>query len=412
MVISDYQGELEFDIEKYSNVLKKFDDDGELELYSYLNCGNDSDEFVKKCRGLVVCNGKKLVNSIYTHEYVVGEHDEEIDKLLDTQINKCNIYNSFEGTSVRVFHHDKWYISTHRKLNAYKSKWSCEYSFGELFEQNIEYLYNNNKLFREKIEKIEGENIFERFLETLNKKHIYTFLLFSNKQNRIVCKYDEPRLLHIRTCYAGKYINEELLINKPQKLEFSSKNEVIKHIQDLDITSTQGLILFTEDNKEYKIVKKSYKQLYDIRGNQPSIKFRYIELRNDKEKVDKLYQLYPEYKDVFKEYENIFIEIAKYIYNSYVSRFIKKRVVTVPKEEYKVVREVHGWHVENRKENRINISKVIEVLNKQSPVDLNKMRRRYSSEIKKKEEYQKHNKFINTPDVKPLFCNQKIVPEL
>lgn len=419
------QDNLEFnmdDVKNYPNIIKKFDEDQELELYSYITCSNDSDDFVKNCRGLVLCDGEKILSSVYTHEYVMGVHDNDIDKLLSCDMFKdMKMYNSYEGTMIRVFNHsNKWYVSTHRKLNAYKSKWSCEYSFGELFEQNIEYMYNNNDTFYKKLKDKDGDSIIERFFNLLNVNKVYMFLLFSNHENRIVCNYDEPYLFHTQTVAKyipspdsiSSYYDDDLGIPKPEPLSIKNREDFFTHIENVDINKHQGIIMFNTLGEQYKVLKNRYKKLYDVRGNQASVKFRYIELRNDEEKRDMLYQLYPEFKDVFKEYENIFIEIAKYIYNSYVSRFIKKRIVTVPKEEYKIVREIHGWHIEDRKNNKININKVVEVMNKQSAIDLNKMRRRYSSEMKKREEYQQYNKFLHTPNVAPLNSEHNFIPSL
>jgi hypothetical protein len=45
----------------------------------------------------------------------------------------------------------------------------------------------------------------------------------------------------------------------------------------------------------------------------------------------------------------------------------------VSAEEFNVVRECHSWYEQNRTSNRITIQKVIEVLNDQTPTNINKM---------------------------------------
>ena len=52
----------------------------------------------------------------------------------------------------------------------------------------------------------------------------------------------------------------------------------------------------------------------------------------------------------------------------------------MPVEEYNVMRKCHTYHEQDRKQNRISIKKVIEVLNCQSPSILNKMIRKYQNE--------------------------------
>ena len=93
-----------------------------------------------------------------------------------------------------------------------------------------------------------------------------------------------------------------------------------------------------------------------------------------------LFHLYPEMTDTFEDIENNIYELVKNIYNAYVQRFIKKRFVTVPTEEFAIVRECHSWHEEDRIMNRINLNKVIEVFNKQTPTSINRMLRRYKIE--------------------------------
>jgi hypothetical protein len=96
--------------------------------------------------------------------------------------------------------------------------------------------------------------------------------------------------------------------------------------------------------------------------------------------VNTLCKLYPNMSPKFEEYENILYAVAQNIYNSYISRFIKKNWVTVAGEEFNVIRECHSFHEQDRKKNRISLAKVIEILNKQTPTNLNKMIRRFQTE--------------------------------
>ena len=69
-----------------------------------------------------------------------------------------------------------------------------------------------------------------------------------------------------------------------------------------------------------------------------------------------------------------------YIFLKYVKRFIKRQFVTLPKEEYTIMRACHAWHLEDRSKNRMNLRKVIEKMNEQPPTILNKMIRRKMQE--------------------------------
>ena len=89
--------------------------------------------------------------------------------------------------------------------------------------------------------------------------------------------------------------------------------------------------------------------------------------------------------DTFDEYENNIFDIGRNIYKSYVDRFIKKQYVTVPREEFTVIRECHSWHLDDRTNNRISLDKIINVLNQQSPTHLNHMIKRFNLEIRQKD---------------------------
>ena len=58
-----------------------------------------------------------------------------------------------------------------------------------------------------------------------------------------------------------------------------------------------------------------------------------------------------------EEYENYLYDTAKLIYRSYVDRFINKKNVTLPKEEYRIMSAAHTWYLSNRDENKISLPK-------------------------------------------------------
>ncbi|HIB77428.1 MAG TPA: hypothetical protein EYO58_07395 [Flavobacteriales bacterium] len=217
-----------------------------------------------------------------------------------------------------------------------------------------------------------------KFFSTLDTSKCYCFLVRNTSDNRIVCKHPErPTLYHSGTFSTvdSDYFSLEEDIGIPtakthtfetwEQLTFFVDNEVKED-------TLQGLIVFDGKNHA-KIFSKSYKYYFSVRGNEPSIKYRYLQVRMDKTKTDDLYTLYPRVADTFEEYENILYNVAKNIYNSYVLRFIKKQYVTLPKEEYQIMRDCHSWHLEDREKNRMSLRKVISTMNEQQPTNLNKM---------------------------------------
>ena len=153
----------------------------------------------------------------YTNEYT-KEDIEIVEKQL-SDLKNTKIFESHEGTLLRVYYfNNKWFVSTHRKLDANKSKWSCKDSFGILFRRAV----NNNKNLRDKFE---GGDIYDQFLDSLNKDYKYLFLLTNNSENRIVCNANHDcQLYHIGVYNKENIFSLDLDINfeKPKELYFNN----------------------------------------------------------------------------------------------------------------------------------------------------------------------------------------------
>ena len=366
-----------------SNVrLTDTDEASGLELFCYVKCDANDDDNIKKCRGVVFHKDTIVMNAFpYTIEYSNSDEDKIIEKIQPV-FKDCAIFDAHEGTLIRMFYFDgKWFTTTHRKLNAFRSKWASKDSFGTCFKRALESEVENNKSLRDSIPE-NGDGLLERFQSTLDVTKKYMFLIRHVEDNRIVCvPPTRPTVYHV-----GTFVNDQLVMNEninipyPTRHTFLNIHELFNHVSKLDIRNIQGVIVFAPNNCQYKILNRSYLELYNARGNEPSIKYRYLQVRMQKSMVDMLYHLYPEMIKTFELYENTIYTIAKNIYNSYVQRFIKKKWVTVAGEEFNVIRTCHSWHEQDRQVNRITIEKVIEVLNEQSPTNINKMIRHLHNE--------------------------------
>uniref|UniRef100_A0A6C0ELT8 Uncharacterized protein n=1 Tax=viral metagenome TaxID=1070528 RepID=A0A6C0ELT8_9ZZZZ len=358
------------------------DEDTGLDLFCYTRCTNDDDDFLKQCRGLVFNNDNLVLKAFsYTPEY---DHTQmDILEQLLSNFSKWSFYDAHEGALLRLFHFSgRWFLSTHRKLNAFRSKWATRDSFGSLFKRALESEESTNEEFAKRLPN--GENILDRFQATLDKDKQYMFLLCNNSSNRIVCQPPKrPTVYHVGTFLADGSLSMEVDcgVSYPQKHSFLNIDELLDHVEKkVDPRLLQGIVCFGPDNRQVKILHKEYQFLFRARGNEPSIPFRYLQVRMDKRLTDMLYYLYPDSAETFDKYENILYEIARMIFNAYKQRFIKKNFVTVPHEEYKVVEMCHTWHLADPKNNRISLERVIYSLNKQPPTNLNKMIRRYKME--------------------------------
>lgn len=361
-----------------------FDTDEEtgLTLYSYLKCDNTSDEFTKQCRGLIYQDDKLVMKAFpYTNEYTLDDPTFQDHKLCHESPSSWKFYNSQEGALLRLFHFSgKWFLSTNRKLNAFRSKWSSKDSFGTLFKRALE-----NEVSRPgstlTLEPNTDGNILDQFYATLDKNIQYMFLLRNNSDNRIVCsapKPNEPLLYHVGS-YSTEVsppalLNQEICIPKPLELEFKDFHDLTTYVSNVNPYITQGIVCVNEKTNEYiKILHKDYQAMFKVRGNEPSVKFRYLQVRMSRYPTETLYKLYPEMAKEFDDYESIIYDIANNIYKTYVQRYIHKMVLTIPHEEYQTMRDCHSWYLSDREKNRISLHRVINILNKQSPTNINRM---------------------------------------
>ena len=152
--------------------MKVTDENDTLKIWNYT--GPHKEKFYN-FRGYITDLNDELICPSFGHTEEILSSD--IERLQELKPDNYKWFYSSEGTLCRIFcHEDTWYISTHKKLSAFASRWSCKHSFGELFVNSLKNLYPEAP-----------ENVFEWFCSSLKKNEIYYFLLRCNSQNRIIC---------------------------------------------------------------------------------------------------------------------------------------------------------------------------------------------------------------------------------
>jgi hypothetical protein len=357
--------------------VRLFDSDGPVTLYSYTSCSDSDPEFVKNCRG-VVFNGETLIYKGMGYIPETTTTQPLPSDLMD--VTQCRFFKSYEGTTIRVFYtNDKWYISTHKKLDAYRSSWSSQKSFGIIFEEAVNNLAEENSKFNERLQNSNSTDTMNRFFDSLDKTHQYVFMVLNTPENRIVCDApNKPTFYHIGT-YVSNVLDLDDNIDVPhpeELLKVDSFRHILHYVDNLDISQYQGVIVSLHD-KFYKILNDRYHHYSKARGNEMSIKYRYLQVRMDRELSQMLCELYPQYENEFDTYENILYDVCKNIYNAYRSRHIYKEFATLPPDEYSIMKKAHSWHLEDRQKNKISLRKVQELVNEENPNLLNRIVRRY-----------------------------------
>ena len=330
--------------------IEKTDDDGVVQIYSYKHCSMTSSDKLKECRGLVYQGENRLFKSLgFTPEY--SETDREFLDQMD--LSDVTFYPSEEGTLIRVFYvNGKWYVSTHRKLDAFKSRWGSSISFGDIFMKAL-------------IVHFPTITTIGDFTCTLDQSHIYFFLIRNTDGNRMVARPpSEETVYHVGTLMDGTSYDTTLDVGVPKQVPFSftDMSDVIEHVKSVDPFQYQGVIGFYKDGKQFKIVNTKHQLYMNVRGNEASIPYRYLQIRSNPTYVMLMNELYPEKTSQFGSYENAIFKIAKFIHFSYMERFINKKHVVVPKEEYRIIKECHGWHITDREHHKVTLNVVMSIL--------------------------------------------------
>jgi hypothetical protein len=365
------------------------DNDTGLVNFCYVNNPEINGEYQKNkatinaCRGIVFDKSTMIMNAFsHVPDYsaddvtVLDEFKrlaghtsigDDID-IINNGVSKCRFFEAHEGVLIRMFcYNGKWFVTTHRKLNAFTSKWGGNESHGTSFKNAL----------REQLGK--SGNPLDLLKEKLDKSNQYMFLVRNTKDNRIVCSAPEkPMVYHVGTFIDGvlRLDDDTVPITKPREITITDIDDMYNNVSGSDVATSPGLIAFAPGNSQFRITNAEYTRLFNIRGNQSSIKFRYLQLRSNPSDRDMLAQLYPEFIPEFEKYEDALIQVTINIHTAYMDRFVNKKHVVVPHAEYNIIKTAHSWFHQDRT-NRVVTKHVIwDILAEQSPPSLNQMIKR------------------------------------
>jgi hypothetical protein len=314
-----------------------------LTCYHYDTANVHSSDEIKQCRG-VVKNGDEIVCKTFGFTPEFGANDtENLKTYLEPMLSNPDVIMmpAFEGCLIRRFYHNnKWYVSTHKKIDAYTSKWGCNKSFGELFDEC--YLrFSNTELFDE---------------EFYNDKNcVYVFLLKNYIENRIVCVAGEHPELYFIVKMNKKdnsykfHDNYKSVLYNSSPMTLETVNEMVSNI---DITNIQGILFInTKTLESIKVIKDDYIFYAMLRGNQPNLLYRYIELQQSDEpkNVEYFYNLYPEKQSDFNDFHKVIDDVCINVYRKYRNRYVRKQISIAPQDQFYIMKELHELFINSNK---------------------------------------------------------------
>lgn len=365
------------ELENKNMFVKNFDD--ELVLYSYRKCTETDPSYIKKNRGTVY--SKKDMKVVaptfgYTCDYVEGQDN---DKIKSFDVKNMTFFESREGTLLKLFFYaEKWYLSTHRKLDAFKSRWNSSFSFGKMFQKGLcETLFDTEE-YKENGEC--GEEVYKKFTEKLDKNNIYFFLNCSNKDTKVVSEIytDKQLIYHVGTIVrhgdeSTFTFDVDIGIKKPKQLSFQTPEELLEHVYNIDTTISQGVFCLDNNFNSYKVINKKYIDIFNKKVSEYKLKYRYLEVRNDKDLKHEFLQEHRDNRDFFTNIETNIFNLCNEIKKCYIRRHIKKENFYTNKEIHHILKECHEWHKQDFKNNIVKINVVVDFVNKAKPYYLIKM---------------------------------------
>jgi len=324
-----------------------------LSNYHYLECNNNSSSELKQYRGIVKAEDETTVcrSFGYTPE-VDDSNEEEMNTIVKPFLEQegVTVLPSYESTLLRVFHYVNeqlvggWYVSTCRKIDAFTSRWGGNKSFGELFEECIGVTPKEDEP-----KKVLSRSSLQKWCEdNLDKSKCYSYIIRTYEENRIVCKcYNKPELFLI-----GTFTKDSFDISKCQipSLEVTTMNDLKEKMKNIYPDVLQGLILINKKGESVKVMKHEYVEAFKLRGNQPNILLRYIELQQEgvEERVKTFFEMYPEHKDTIITFTEVIEDICNFMFRKYRNRFVRKQVAIVPPDLYYIIRELHDAYIKDR----------------------------------------------------------------
>ncbi len=301
-------------------------------------------------RGFIYQDSRLVCKTFpYSDDLTVDNSDEIKTRLTE---GEWKFFPSYEGTILRIVNDgDNQLICTHKKLDAFLSRWGSEHSFGELFKTSI-IEYNKNA------------NTFENFLSILKDDNHHTFLLCSNLDSRIVANRDNE------VFYVGSFdsktqkylgvlesISEKLTpfckSIKSLDINYTSSTEqrekAFEQIKDyvennVDPFSQQGLVAIRQDDLSvFKVLNSVYQNLSELRGNNPSLPTRYLELLLKKK--DLVLDFCTVFSNKHHEYgyiSELLDDTVGYLLNVILTRYLRRRFMHVSPVLHSFVKQYEG----------------------------------------------------------------------
>jgi len=273
-----------------------------------------------------------------------------------------------EGTFLHMFYDtriESWEIATKRAIGG-------RYSYYHIPDQ---YSPNYREMMMEAFhlpsdgkETKEGIAIIP-FLKDLSKTHCYSWIL-QHPQNHIVIPIETPKMFLVSVYeinaieQTATFISPEIyqtwsMFETPLKEKiiyfpktftstvssYTEKKNVLNYIQENASAHTpyyhMGLV-FTNlvSGKRATFLNPNYLEMAEIRGNHSNLLYQYLCLKRI-QKIQIFLHYFPQYQSLFNLYKQKYDDLIHKIHNYYVSYYVQKNGILIPKKYFPIVYTIH-----------------------------------------------------------------------
>lgn len=292
---------------------------------------------VRECNGLIINRDDLSIVVRGLDDFVPLSSFTELSLLLrDLQEEKVPVQLTEDGTVLRVTYlrdTKEWLVSTNRRIDASRVKWSCSKSFVDMLAETV--VDAEEKL----------HSIFERDLSK-DKTHIFILL---HPANPHVIEYQTPELVAVASRSLLDFAEHELSVSwaRPAVKENISKRD-LKGVSERLFRDKKRGLLYTRDGIRYMCDGEVFVKICNLRKNQPTMSQSYLAC-NDVEKKQ-LLQYYPHWKDVFSMLETRLSQLVWFSFGTYKQAYIQRRFhVPMDHPVYHVMKLIH-WNYKRTKE--------------------------------------------------------------
>lgn len=293
-------------------------------------------------------------------------------------VEECRMDELVEGTMINLFYDHgerQWEMATKSSIGARTHFFKDFHNRGGgVVKQNT-----FRSLFLDVCEDV------QLHFDELPKNYCYSFV-FQHPLNRIVIPINEKRLylISIFEVCEGNIVKsldkdsvecKEIFIHSnveyPTQYVLNSYDECLSFQNGIKDYTNVGLSIWhTKSGARTKIRNPLYESVRKLRGNQPKMEYRFLELLREN-RLDEYTSFYPEKIDEINAYKNKLCMFTNQLYSNYISCFIKHewQLKEFPIQFRKHMFELHQQYKCLLRPQRLSINKkiVIDYVNNLHP---------------------------------------------